>query len=71
MTAEKHDITIDGTVYNIAHDKYTGDWCVHSEGYDQPQEKYFLTKKGAIMYILDLNDVVNNDEYESAPDRAV
>jgi hypothetical protein len=66
---ENHTILIDDIEYKVTYDKYTGDWSVYSEQDPLVQGDWFLTKEGAINYILDRRNVINNDNYDRAPDR--
>lgn len=60
---------IDGIEYKILYDKYTGDWSVYSDQDAQIQGDWFLTKEGAVNYVLNSNGIVENDRYQRAPDR--
>jgi hypothetical protein len=69
-TLEPDVLEINGELYRITEDPWTGDFCVDSPE-ELTQGQYFLTKQGAINYCLYKSGMVNKDEveYEFAPDR--
>ena len=57
------------TVYILCPDKKTGDWSVHSAGDKLVQGDWMLTKDDAIKYALERAGVVEDANYQRAPDR--
>lgn len=67
-SVENHVIKVDGETYRLTHDPWTGDWSVDST---EPliQEDYFRTKKGAVEFIMEFTGLIENGNYQYAPDR--
>jgi hypothetical protein len=57
-----------GPVYEISRDDITGDWIVVSED-AQVQGDWMLTKQDAINYALERAGLIEDANYERAPDR--
>lgn len=56
--------------YDAIYDEYTGDWLVTSESEgDIPVQVWLLSKNGAIQYILERVGLIEDGDYEQAPDR--
>lgn len=66
---EIHEIVIDGEKWRMAEDVYTGDWFVECVEDKYPQPIYLIDKESAVMYILNSHGMVENNNYETAPDR--
>lgn len=60
----------DGSEYMIVYDEYTGDYLVSSEDEgDVPVNRWLKTEAGAVQYILERLGVIEDGNYEIAPDR--
>lgn len=69
-TLEPDVLEINGELYRITEDPWTGDFLVDSPE-ELTQGQYFLSKKDAINYCLYKSGMFDKDEvdYEHAPDR--
>ena len=59
----------DGRRYEIQQDPYTGDWHVLSEDETSVLCEYLMTRDDAVKYVLHWEDVLEEADYELAPDR--
>jgi len=55
--------------YQAHHDQISGDWSVVSDDNDLVQGDWMLTKDDAIKYALERASVVEDANYQRAPDR--
>lgn len=55
--------------YECHHDPHTGDWQVTSTDDQQVQGTWMLTKDDAIQYVLEQAGVIEDANYQRAPDR--
>ena len=55
--------------FEIHHDAKTGDWSVMDTTKKFSQQQWMLTKDDAVNYVLLKMDVLENPDYELAPDR--
>lgn len=55
--------------YQLFHDTSTGDWVVTSTTDGGIMEDYFLDKQSAINFVLQRLEVIEDADYNRAPDR--
>jgi hypothetical protein len=67
----KYKITVDGLSGNISvtEDPYTGDWAVFIDNRNGAGTEYFLTKDGAMKYVFEFIGLIEDADYEFAPER--
>jgi hypothetical protein len=64
------NISTDNRLYLLRHDDIgTGDWSVMCEEDAQVQGEWLMTKDDAIKYVLERIGVVEDANYQRAPDR--
>lgn len=62
-------VATDKVDYECHHDPATGDWQVTSKADKLVQGRWMLTKDDAIKYALDQAGVIEDTNYQRAPDR--
>ena len=63
------DVIAGDVRYQLRHDDVTGDWVVHSQGDELIQGDWVETKNDAIKYALERAGVIEDANYQRAPDR--
>ena len=64
------NISTDHRLYKLRHDDIgTGDWQVICENDQQVQGQWFLTEDDAIMFVLELLGLIDDANYNRAPER--
>lgn len=58
-----------GKTYLLLHDPYTDDWLVTIDDPDEFLARWILTREGATQYALEQEGVIEDGEYNYAPDR--
>lgn len=74
IIAEVNETTIevrsdDGTRYDVMYDAVTGDWLVASEDDKLVQSPWMADRDSAVKYALKCAGVLDDVEYERAPER--
>jgi len=67
---EKTRVITDDGMYELCHDRRgSGDWIVTSQTDEQVQGDWMMTKDDAIKYALERAGVVEDANYQRAPER--
>ena len=69
INRERHTMVINGNLYHLLEDPWTGDWVVWSDDDELAQEEWMCSKNDAIEYVLDRSGIVEDAYYERAPTR--
>jgi len=68
-TEEYTCVIVEDRTYDILHDKWTGDWSVNCHEDEQVQGQWFMTEDDAVKYALQCAEVLEDANYDRAPDR--
>jgi hypothetical protein len=68
-TEELVYVKADESFYECHHDTVTGDWQIISTDDKQIQGQWLLTEDDAIKYVLERAGVIEDTNYNRAPDR--